>query len=105
MLSKEGEEHRREIIGRLERRDQELEALAREAETEAAQARQERTALRPALERANLPFPQGDVCPECWVMYGDTRPLHSVPHPHDARQFDRWRCRVCNHVEDRETGL
>lgn len=105
MMPKEEEQHRREIIERLERRDQELEGQAREAEAEATRARQERAALKSALGRANLPFPPGDVCPECWVMHGEERPLHSVPHPHNPRHFDRWRCHVCGHVEDRKTGL
>lgn len=100
MASEQGEEYRREIIRRLEREDQELEAKTREAEAESAEAKREREALKAAHLRAQLPFPPGDPCPSCWIMHGQDSQLYAVPHD-DPDQYDRMKC-SCGYYEDRE---
>jgi hypothetical protein len=98
------DEERRQIIGRLEHQYSRFEAEKAKADAEAAALVDKLAATKDALGRAKLPFPPGNVCPECWVMHGEKRPLHAVPHP-DPSRYDRWRCPSCEHVEDRRIGL
>lgn len=70
MPPEQNEQERREIIRRLERRYQEAQTKSLKAEAEAAEARRAEAALLDAHRRAQLPFPAGDICPECWLTHG-----------------------------------
>ncbi len=101
MAPKENEQERREVIRRVQYRDQELQRQAAQAQAELDHAKAERDKIKDALSRAESPFPAGDICPECWIMHGEARELRAVPHP-DSKHFDRWICRACGHTRDRE---
>ena len=106
MPPEKNEQERREIIGRLERQYQDAEAKRLKGEQDAAFARVEKSNLSGALRRAQLPFPEGDVCPECWITHGRVNPMRPVPSP-EPRLYDRWKCPAddCGHTSDRQTGM
>jgi hypothetical protein len=103
MTSEEGNENRRHIIRGLEQRYQHAKAKALQTETESAQAKRELEAMEAARLRTQLPFPAGDVCPECWLIHGNITELYPVPHD-DPEHYDRMRCKApCGYFEDRST--
>jgi hypothetical protein len=97
----QSDEDRREIIGRLQHRYQEAETRRLKAEHDAAIARVDKSNLDGALRRAECVFPDGDPCPECWIMHGKRSEMTPIPHP-DPKHYDQWRCRECGHIRDRE---
>ena len=101
MPPERNEEERREIIRRLERRYQEAETKRLHAEQEAAYARVEKSNLESARLRAQGPFPESDMCPECWIMHGKLSPLEAA-RADDPSRYDRWMCRACPYSVDRE---
>lgn len=105
MSPKEVEQERREVVGRVQYRYQEAETRRLKAEQEAAIARLDQSNLSAAMKRAQLPFPDGDICPECWIMHGRLSSMRPVPSP-EPHLFDRWKCLAdnCGHTSDRRTG-
>ena len=101
MTAEQGNENRREIIGRLECRYQQ--AKAHQAKADAPQAEHESAQLEAARCRAQEPFPPGDIWQECWIMYGRQSDLYPVAHD-DPAPYDRMMCGVCDYFEDRQTG-
>lgn len=69
MAPEHDEQERRQIIGRLERQYQQAQAKGLKAEAEGSDARGEEAALLDAHRRAQLPFPPGDICSECWITH------------------------------------
>lgn len=91
------EDERREVIRRLEQ--EYLRAKREHAETQPEHAEAEA-----ALSRLQLPLPPGDVCPECWITHGHTRPLRAVLE-NGAPQYRRMRCDHCEYSQNWKTGL
>lgn len=103
MPAERNEQERREIIRRLEQEDRQLAAKAARADAVIAEARRQRDALHASIRRAKLPFPSGDICPECWIVHGVESPLKAVTAD-DPSRYDRWKCsrEGCGYFTDRE---
>src|SRR5450432_441172 len=64
------EQSRREIIWRLEQEDFRLRTQAAPTKADADKLEQRLMEVDSALRRAQLHFPPGDLCPECWITQG-----------------------------------
>ena len=96
-------QHRREIIGRLEYQYKQAQTKHSDAEANAAKAKGQMMEIEAALLRAER-FPnRPDVCPECWIIHGRESDLYAVPHE-DPAHFDRMQCGTCGYFENRTTG-
>jgi hypothetical protein len=106
MLSEQGEQERREIIGRLEREYQQAEAKLLKASRDHSTARADRHNAEARLFRAQSPPESNNFCLLCWVNHQRLSRLKPAPSP-EPHLADRWKCEAddCTHTEDRRTVM
>jgi hypothetical protein len=101
--SKQSEEYRLNMLRRLEKIvDGTPPSEVAEAEKVVANYRKKQAEARQAIPRIHAKLPEPDLCPECWFMHGRRTDLYAVRHPDDPDNYDRWKCKTCGYIEDRD---
>ena len=95
MASEKDKQEYREILRRLEEEDRQAKAKALRLRAEIADLEAQNHARGEALIRAKLPFPEGDVCPECWITRHIRSPMKNVPSRPILPMQDRFVCGEC----------
>ena len=103
MSADDSDDQRRKIIRRVAQLYEDAQAKHRNALEEAAEAERECAELATARLRAQAPFPQSGICPECWFFHGRKSDLKAESHP-DSEHYDRLKCEHpdCGYIEDSE---
>jgi hypothetical protein len=100
------EQERREMIGRLERENQQAEAKLLKARRDHSAARVDKHNAEARLLRAQSPPDSSNFCLPCWVNHQRLSRLRPIASS-EPRLVDQWKCEAddCGHVEDRRTVM